>query len=406
MPTYVERATADYLTGQQIVDQLGEWLGGMYQDAETQLLAEIARRTARDMTTDALTDRAATIIALREAAERIMAGLNSEELARRVVDTAIREGETAAIEQLGLARAAAGSTRPVMWQGGQIPFSTGITQSSALSAATLGLELTNALTDVNARILRAVPDIYQQAIARFVGPRLLGTETGRQLRTRALADWLAKGIPAFVDRAGRRWSPGAYVNMATRTATNRAWLDAHMNRWSGMGLELVTIIRGADSCQACAAWSGLILSTGGQTGTITAQHAISGEPITIEVRGTLASARAGGWNHPNCRCTLAPVFPGLSLPADESTYDPQAETDRERLRYLERRTRGFKQRAEIASGAGDDVAAAAFRRRAREEQARIREHIARTGQVRKPYREALGYSGNVPPRPSPAAIGR
>ncbi len=405
MPLYVERADADYLTGQEIVEQLGAWLGGQYTAAETYLLEEIARRVRLDLDSTDAVRRIETIQLLRDAVERVLAEIDTEDAARRIIATAIAEGEAAAIEQLGFTQAARSGTAAAVGADGQLlPFATGITPGSATAAATIGLDLTNALADVRARILRAVPDIYQQVVARFASERVLGVVTRRQTQTRAIAAFLQQGIPAFTDAAGRNWSIGAYTEMATRTATNRAWLAAHEQRWASMGLHLVTIVRGVDSCKACATWSGRILSTDGRTGTIEAEHATTGERVTITIHGTLQDARAGGWNHPNCRCTLAPVFPGLTLPANDSTYDPATEKARDRLRYLERRVRSYKRQAAIAAGLGDDVAAAYYRALARAEQARIRAHIAETGQLRKPYRESLSWSGQAPSAPAPVAI--
>ena len=406
MPLYVERANADYLTGQQIVEQLGAYLAGQYQAAEADLLVEIARRVALDMNADSPTRRVESVRRLRAAAEKAIAEIGSEEAARRVVATAMREGEAAAIEQLGFARAAAGGTTPALNREGTaaLPFSTGLSQGSAIAAAQLGLELTSTLEQMNARILRAVSDVYQQTIARFAGQRLLGVTTGRQAQNRAVVDFLANGITGITYRDGKRMTMGAYAEMATRTATNRAWLGAHVARWAAADLHLVTIVRGVDSCPGCAAWSGRVLSTDGRTGTIEAEHATTGERVTIEITGTIEQARAGGWNHPNCRCTLAPVFAGLSLPANDSTYDPQQEKDRDRLRYLERRTRAFKLRGELSSAMGDDVSAASWRRRARAEQSRIREHVANTGQLRKPYRESASFSGVAPVPNTPPAL--
>lgn len=406
MGIYTERADADYLTGQQIVDQLGAYLAGRYQAAETHLLEEIARRVKLDMNTVDAVRRLESIRALQAVAAEVIAELNTEELARQIVETAIREGEAAAIEQLGFTRAAANGTTIATGAGGvDLPFATGLTPGAALASAQLGLQLSNALTDMNARILRAVPDLYQETIARFAGERLLGVTTGRQAQTRAVADFLSNGLRGFTDTAQRRWTIGSYVEMATRTATNRAWLDAHVSRWdttpvgydtAGAPLHLVTIVRGSDSCAECAQWSGKVLSTDGRTGTIEAVHATTGQPVTVTIVGTLADARAGGWNHPNCRCTLAPVFPGLSLPANDSTYDPQAEKDRERMRYLERRVRAAKLRQSIAGGLGDDFTAAQYGRVVRYEQSRIRDHVKASGQVRKPYREALSFSAGAP----------
>jgi len=401
---FVERDGPDRLTAAEIVDQLGAYVSGRYQAAETHLVAEIARRAAADLDIDSQARRLAAIRELRAEAVRIMAGIDGEALARQVVDTAIAEGSAAAVEQIGLTAAARGVSTSALLGGNALPFNTGITVATATAAAQIGLELSNALGNVRERVIRAVPDTYQRIVAETAGERLLGTMTGRQLRRAALERSLDAGLTGFTDVAGRRWRMGSYTEMATRTATNRAWLAAHTTKWQSMGLNLVTIVRGVDSCQSCAFWSGKPLSVDGSipAGPLVTDHATAGTPVTIVVAGSLADARAGGWNHPNCRCTLAPVFPGLSGPANDTTYDPQQEADRERLRYLERRTRDFKRREQIARASGDDVTAARWRRRALDEQKRIRDHVASTGQLRKPYREALSFADGAPRNLPPA----
>lgn len=409
MARFAERADPAALTAQEIVDQLGAYLAGRYQAAESYLVGEISRRVAADMNSDSPARRLEAIRALRTAAEEVLAEIDGPAEARRIVDTATREGTAAAIEQLGFAQAAtAGGNPPPMLNGQALPFATGLTPSGAIAAAQIGLELSNALEDVRQRILRSTTDAYQETIARFAGERLLGVTTGRQSRTRAVADFLGQGLTGFTDRAGRDWRIGSYVEMASRTATNRAWISAHVTRWQGLGINLVSIVRGVDSCRPCAEWSGRILSTDGTpAGTVTLEHATTGDPVTLTIAGTLDDARAGGWNHPNCRCTLAPVFPGLSLPADDSTYDPDQERERERLRLLERRVRDAKRKEQVALGMGDDLAAAEFRREIRAGQSAIRDHVANTRQLRKPYREALSFADGGPgslPDPTPIPI--
>lgn len=409
MARFAERADPAALTAQEIVDQLGAYLAGRYQAAESYLVGEISRRVAADMNSDSPARRLEAIRALRTAAEEALAEIDGPAEARRIVDTATREGTAAAIEQLGFAQAAtAGGNPPPMLNGQALPFATGLTPSGAIAAAQIGLELSNALEDVRQRILRSTTDAYQETIARFAGERLLGVTTGRQSRTRAVADFLGQGLTGFTDRAGRNWRIGSYVEMASRTATNRAWISAHVTRWQGLGINLVSIVRGVDSCRPCAEWSGRILSTDGTpAGTVTLEHATTGDPVTLTIAGTLDDARAGGWNHPNCRCTLAPVFPGLSLPADDSTYDPDQERERERLRLLERRVRDAKRKEQVALGMGDDLAAAEFRREIRAGQGAIRDHVANTRQLRKPYREALSFADGGPgslPDPTPMPI--
>ena len=61
MALFVERAGADYLTGQELVDQLGAWLAGQYQAVETELLEQIARQVAQDLDAGASAHKALLI---------------------------------------------------------------------------------------------------------------------------------------------------------------------------------------------------------------------------------------------------------------------------------------------------------------------------------------------------------
>jgi len=76
----------------------------------------------------------------------------------------------------------------------------------------------------------------------------------------------------------------------------------------------------------------------------------------------------------------------LSVVADVTTYDPEAERARARLRELERETR--KAKADAAA-AVDDVQRRAANDRVRDLQARIRGHVADTGLMRQRYREQI-----------------
>lgn len=409
MARFPERDSDDYLTGQELVEQLGAWLAARFQNVETYLLERIAQQVAQDLDSTAATTRLAAIRKLQAAAAAAFAELDITGGARRVVEAAIREGSIAALEQLAFTQAATGATLTGTGATGQpLPFSQGLTPSAAIASAQIGLQLGSELDNLAARVIRLIPDVYQQTIAATVAERLIDGQTSRQAQNRAVVKFLSDGVAGFTDVSGRRWRIGTYTEMATRTATNRAWLEAHLSRWSGLGIRLVTIVRGADSCPRCAAWSGKVLSADGSipAGPLLAEHQLTGAPVTVTVEGSIGDARAGGWNHPNCRCTLAPVFPGLSLPADDSTYDPVSEKNRERLRYLERQVRDAKRKAGIAAAMGDDVTAAYWRSAAREQQSRIREWVAETGLVRKPYRESLSFAdgGRAPAATGPRAL--
>ena len=129
---------------------------------------------------------------------------------------------------------------------------------------------------------------------------------------------------------------------------------------------------------------------------------IDGAPVQVEVAGTLDEARAEGWRHPNCRCTTVAYLPGAQL-LKGTTYDPEAEAARDKLRALERAKRDAKRQE---AGALDDVERQRAKARIRGLDARIRAHVDETGLNRRRYREQLGFSdGPKPPKgptPGPA----
>ena len=99
----------------------------------------------------------------------------------------------------------------------------------------------------------------------------------------------------------------------------------------------------------------------------------------------------GGWYSAssiivhNCRCAYTPFIEGVTQPFD-TPVDPVMREDREQLRYLERGVRQWKRRAAAALTPEAKKAADA---KVRAWQARIREHVATTNTVRKPYREQI-----------------
>jgi hypothetical protein len=198
-----------------------------------------------------------------------------------------------------------------------------------------------------------------------------------------------QGVTGFKDTAGRNWNLATYVEMATRSATRRAFDDAKTTTMQNNGVDLVLIAVGRGSCKKCAKCAGKILRLDdGPTGRIKVQHSTQDREITVKVEATLDQAKAEGWRHPNCRCSTAAYLPGLSVVADVTTYDPQAEADRAKLRSLERDVRAAKAKE---AGALDDESKRAAAAQVRIKQAQVRAHVADTGLMRQRNREQLDY---------------
>lgn len=374
---------------EDLIEELAVELARTYRDVEDTLIREIATRAVKDLRLSAQLDtadarernrllaelaahRAVSARELQSEAVALVERVRRSGLAADMIATAAREGEAAAVARMGLAA------------------STGtIVGTAAQATAMVALSLQSRLEVLNQRITRYPRDAYQRITALYSPQTILGVSTSRQQQAAAVQRFLAEGIPGFVDRSGRRWTIGAYAEMAGRTSVNRAYNDAGIWRMQQAGLNLVTVVRGLDSCRKCAEWSGKILSTDGTTGTVTLPASTGSDDVTVQVDGTVDGARAAGWGHPNCRCRLVAYSPGLSIPQASTTYNPEAEKERAKQRELERDIRAAKRR-EAAAMTDTDRAKAA--RDVRDAQAEMRQFIASTGRKRQSYREQLGFA--------------
>jgi hypothetical protein len=292
---------------------------------------------------------------------------------------------------LGLAGRQPSAVVPLPFIGSTTQISAATMSGAAAQAVTMvALNLQSRLEVLNQRITRYPQDAYQRIIALHSPNTLLGITTSKVQQAAAVQRFLAEGIPSFIDRADRRWTIGAYAEMAGRTSVNRAYNDAGVWRMQQSGIGLVTVVRGLDSCRKCAEWAGKILSTDGTPpGPVTLPHATDDGTVTVNVAATVDGARNAGWGHPNCRCRLVPYLPGLTVPQDDTTYDPVAEKERAEQRRLEREIRAAKRREVTAMNDADRARAA---RQVRAAQGDMREFIGSTGRLRQSYREQLHFA--------------
>lgn len=370
----------------EIVYRISMQAARIFQDAETRLLAQIARRLIADLPElPDLPEQLRIVQGLEEYARKLTAGL-TREAAEELVAKAAREGAASVIQLPSV---------------GQV---TSLADQHVLAATLTAFDLGNKFEDMRARILRyprdamgeyiVGGDVYQQVIADNVGQAMLGTSK-QQARRAALQDFLERGVTGFTDIAGRNWRIGTYAEMATRTAVTRAYTDAKVSRAGSIGVDLFSVLGGRNACDHCAPWFGKIIAASGTAGPRTVLHSFRDEAMTVNVAGTIAAWRASGANHPNCSCALVEYLPGFPIPVAASGYDPAAHAARDRLRELERRERDAKRKQEIAIAAGDAERALAQQRRILAIQKETRDHVAATGQRRRYDRAQVKFADGV-----------
>ena len=150
-----------------------------------------------------------------------------------------------------------------------------------------------------------LPELHDMILARATGMHaevmraasgMVGNPASAEIDRLALAqkmlnDFTSRGITAYVDRSGRRWSLTAYVEMSTRTALSQLATDSYLLAAATSGHDLVRVTVVPNCSPMCAPYQGGLLSIRG----------LSNEsPIGPGLRvPTVAEARRNGFQHPN-----------------------------------------------------------------------------------------------------------
>jgi Phage minor capsid protein 2 len=198
----------------------------------------------------------------------------------------------------------------------------------------------------------------------------------RQLMSHALQQEAGRGVTLYAP--GRR-SAVALATEITQHAAGGAAIDGWAEALTDDGRDLVIVTESPHPCPICKPWEHKVLSISG----------------LVDDRPSLAEARAGGLFHPRCHHTLFPWEPGFRWPPNSITHRPGTYDQVQRQRTLERHIREWKRREAAAL---DDITRAQARRKVRDWQSALRQHVDRHGLQRSRQRERIDYGHTRPLR--------
>lgn len=344
----------------------------LYVAAEADVTALLAKRLEQGIDQPQWAQyKLAELQRLRRDIEGIIAKLQSgsDQAVAEAIQSAYLSGSNAAVADI-----------KSIGQQGEIVTTFGLTNQHAIRRI-VGEASAN-LKSTHFRILRQSLDVYRRAVAQASQFTVLGTTTRQQAAQAVLNQFANNGVTGFVDKAGRNWQLDTYAEMATRTATGRAAVQGHLDRFTANEYDLVIVSNHGGACPLCAPWEGTILSIAGKT---------AGYP-------TVDEAHAAGFQHPNCRHTVGLFVPGLTRTPDVQADDKrEAEyEDSQTQRYYERQIRKWKRR-ELAAITDEERRKA--RSKVRAWQQTTKAFVEAKGRKRLSYREQVRTGKASPPPP-------
>lgn len=207
----------------------------------------------------------------------------------------------------------------------------------------------------------AAKQSYIDTLDKHATAAVIGAESRQQALRKCIREFNDKGIPAFVDRRGREWTPEAYVNMAMRSTSNTMAAEIQMARADDYGINLVEVDSHSGARPKCARDQGKIFDRANKSTKYPHWKTSSyGEPD-----GLLGI---------NCGHHIFPYMEGISIrryfPTEDLDANDKLYRETQVQRALERGVRKQKRECMLYDQIGDKDAfkEASVRLKARESQ--------------------------------------
>ena len=275
---------------------------------------------------------------------------------------------------------------------------------------------------VNTVMLNSTLDQYRKVIANTVRleqqlkstQQILNTAAGKVVtgafsRTQALRDALsqisAEGLTGFTDRAGRKWSPEAYVNMDIRTTVHNTAIESVKLRQEDYGVDIFRVSRHSGARPLCYPYQGRYFSWSNKSGTFTdgegKRHRYS--PISSTSYG-----KPAGLFGINCGHHPITVIPGVSIPRDRTEQtkeeNDKAYAESQKQRALEREVRYAKRDAAMLAAEGDQEGFEKAALKVKQKQANYNAFCKETGRTKRLDRtQVFEYNKSVSGKANAAA---
>ncbi|MDM5191125.1 phage minor capsid protein [Bacillus hominis] len=232
---------------------------------------------------------------------------------------------------------------------------------------------------VNTTMLKQSQQVYLDVLNKTVGKLLGGVITPQQALRQTVSEWAQRGIPTLIDKAGRRWSTEAYVNMVTRSTSQNVANEMQMTRMDEYDVDLIEVSSHLGARPLCNPYQGRIFSK-------------SGKSKRYPPFSSTSYGEAAGLLGVNCRHVIYPYIQGKST----KRYEPYDADENSRVykesqqqRSLERQIRKAKKEVKVMEALGDTEGVKEAKNKVSQRQSAMREFINQTKRKRQYNREQI-----------------
>lgn len=249
-----------------------------------------------------------------------------------------------------------------------------------------------------------------QRVHNALGAGTAAVVTGAESLQTAVRDTIKQlsedGIPAFVDKAGREWSPEAYVRMDIRTTAANTARQAQFDRCEQYNIKLIQVDSHRGARPLCAPYQGRIYSLDGTSGTC---EDGGGKKIDYVPLSSTSYGEPAGLFGINCMHSPHPFVPGINMrryfPTENMEENSKEYKQFQKQRALERDIRKSKRECMMldASGNSDSEEFKKASAKLKEKRKRYKEYCEETGLRQHNDRtQVYGFDKNVSAKASAA----
>lgn len=386
--------------------QLAEPVDGLYQDLEAQILLNIARHLQgweQPIATDTwLLQKLAELGRLNQENTKLIAKMSglSQTAAERMLNAAAED----AIKNIdpGLRYLA---RRGLADEAVAVKKSKNVRQVMKdyrkQAKDTLNMCNTNMLYKANEKYRGLINNIAQEArgvLNSGATGVVNGTEARQQAVRRCIRQLNEKGIPAFVDKRGREWSPEAYVNMAMRNTAKNTADEVQNARIQDAGCNLIQIDSHSGARPKCAKDQGKVFDLNNGSGYTEDLH---GRKIRYYPWSSSSCGEPDGILGINCRHHKWPFVPGVSIqryfPTEDMDANDKLYKQTQVQRALEREVRKQKRECMVLDAAGDQEGFKEASVRLKSKEAALKDYVSKNKNLhrRKDREQVVGFDKRV-----------